>query len=502
MTTGQHYIAGDWRDGDGEFWSSPVVGEPQRFHNGTTALVDAAVAGAHDAFIPFANTPRTERAAFLRAIADALEARRTDITAAAAAESGLPDGRVQGELGRTIGQLNLFATCVEAGDYLESTYTPALPDRSPLPRPDLRLMMRPLGPVVVFGASNFPLAFSTAGGDTASALAAGCPVVVKGHPAHPATSEWVARAIDEAIRTTGMPAGVFSLIQDAGHDVATHLVQHPLVKAVGFTGSLRGGRALFDLCAQRAEPIPFYGELGSINPNFLLPTALAARGNDIAAGWAMSLTMGVGQFCTKPGALFVIDEDAVDRFRSVVGDALSSVETQPMLTDAIAEACRAGVARVADVPGVDQRFGWPSEGRQMTPSLFETTSAVWRAHSILAEEVFGPVGLIVRCTDADDLVSTAAALDGQLTATLHLEDADHTLGARLLPVLEHKAGRILANGFPTGVEVDAAMMHGGPYPASTNASTTSVGTLAIRRFLKPVCYQNLPSALLPADLRD
>jgi NADP-dependent aldehyde dehydrogenase len=362
-------------------------------------------------------------------------------------------------------------------------------------------MMRPVGPVVVFGASNFPLAFSTAGGDTASALAAGCPVIVKGHPAHPGTSELVAQAVLAAARATGMPDGVFSLIQDSGHDVARALVQHPSIRAVGFTGSLAAGRSLFDLCAARRDPIPFYGELGSINPGFVLPDELENRGPDIAAGWAASLTLGAGQFCTNPGVLFLPDGEAADAFVASAAAALAEVDAQAMLTDGIADSCRTGVARLAATAGVLQRVGDESGGRAAGPSLFETNSQTWRDNAELAEEVFGPVGIVVRAASADEFVELARSLDGQLSATLHIDTGDDALAARLLPILEQKAGRLLANGFPTGVEVDAAMMHGGPYPASTNAATTSVGTLAIRRFLRPVCYQDVPQNLLPDDLQ-
>ena len=501
MLNGKHLIAGEWVAGSGEFQSSPATGAPRSFANGSPALAGQAAAAAEAAFADYAYRARQERADFLNAIAAELENRADAITEMAGSESGLPAARLQGELGRTTGQLRLFAEHILVGDYLDRRLTPALPAREPLPRPELRLMMRPVGPVVVFGASNFPLAFSTAGGDTASALAAGCPVIVKGHPAHPGTSELVAQAILAAARDTGMPDGVFSLIQDSGHDVARSLVQHPSVKAVGFTGSLAAGRSLFDLCAARPEPIPFYGELGSINPGFVLPHALASRGSEIAVGWAASLTLGAGQFCTNPGVLFLPDGDAADAFIESAAVCLAEAGTQAMLTDGIADSCRAGVDRLAATSGVSLRVGDRSGGRAAGPSLFETSSRTWRDNAALAEEVFGPVGIVVRAVSVDEFVDLARSLDGQLTATLHLDAGDDALAARLIPVLEQKAGRLLANGFPTGVEVDAAMMHGGPYPASTNAATTSVGTLAIRRFLRPVCYQNLPPGLLPEDLQ-
>ena len=470
--------------------------------NGKTERVDQAANAAATAFAEYGSTARQDRAGFLSAIADELQNRAESIVEIARAESGLPVARIQGELGRTTGQLKLFARHIVAGDYLDRHCSPALPDREPLPRPDLRLTMRPVGPVAVFGASNFPLAFSTAGGDTASALAAGCPVIVKGHPAHPGTSERVAEGVLAAARSTSMPDGVFALIQDSGHEAARALVQHPLIEAVGFTGSLAAGRTLFNLCANRPRPIPFFGELGSINPSFVLPAAMQTRGSEIAAGWAASLTMGAGQFCTNPGVMFVVDGDGAERFMEVAATALADVEAQTMLTDGIADACRAGVDRLDAVDHVARRVTRQTDGRTALPNLFETDARTWLQTPELADEVFGPVGIAVRVASADDFIELASKLEGQLTATLHIDKEDHDVAAALLPVLEQKAGRLLANGFPTGVEVDAAMMHGGPYPASTNAATTSVGTLAIRRFLRPICYQNIPQALLPDDLRD
>jgi NADP-dependent aldehyde dehydrogenase len=405
------------------------------------------------------------------------------------------------ERGRTTGQLRLFADHIEAGAHLDLRHDPALPDRQPLPRPDLRVMQKPVGPVAVFGASNFPLAFSVAGGDTASAFAAGCPVVVKGHEAHPATSEIVAEAIRAAIGAQGIDPGVFSLIHGGSRETGRALVEHPLIRAVGFTGSLQAGRALFDLCAARPEPIPFYGELGSVNPMFLLPAALAARGPEIARGWAGSLTMGAGQFCTNPGIAVAIRGKAADAFAEAAAAALSETGPQVMLTDGIAEAYRAGRDRVVGKTGVQELLTSVCDLRKVSPNLYRTTGAAWLADEALGEEVFGPLGLIVAVEDEAEMVSVAKSLKGQLTCTLHLDETDTALAQRLLPILERKAGRVLANGFPTGVEVGDAMVHGGPYPASTNFGHTSVGTLAIRRWLRPVCYQSMPEALLPLELR-
>ena len=501
MLTGKHLIAGDWVLGEASFRSSPAQGAALEYSVGTPAHVDRAVRAAEAAFAAFGQTSREDRAILLERIADGIEARGPEITAVGTSETGLPAARLDGERGRTTGQLRLFAAHIRKGDYLDRRHDAALPDRKPLPRPDLKLVQRPIGPVAVFGASNFPLAFSTAGGDTASALAAGCPVVVKGHSAHPGTAEIVAQAIAAAIAALGLHPGIFSLIQGGRRDVGEALVQHPLIRAVGFTGSLAGGRALFDLCVRRPDPIPFFGELGSVNPTFLLPAALKARGAQIAAGWVGSLTQGAGQFCTNPGLVIAIDGPEIDAFERAAAAGLAGVAAQTMLTDGIAQAYRDGQARISAAPGVTALVETESAARLANPNLYSVPSDAFRQTHDLGEEVFGPLGLVVRAKDEADLLALAAGVEGQLTCTLHLDTADHPLAQRLLPVLERKAGRILANGFPTGVEVADAMVHGGPYPASTNFGATSVGTLSIRRWLRPVCYQNIPDDLLPADLR-
>ena len=496
---GKHLVAGEWIGTENTFQSEPAHGEAHAFSVGTVDLVNRAAEQAEDAFWSFGYSTREERAAFLDTIADEIEARAEAITAIGTSETGLPAARLEGERGRTTGQLRLFASHIRKGEYLDRRHDEALPNRKPLPRPDIRLMQRPIGPVAVFGASNFPLAFSTAGGDTASALAAGCPVVVKGHSAHPGTGEIIAEAVHAAIRKHKLHPGVFSLIQGGRRDVGTALVTHPLIKAVGFTGSLAGGRALFDLCVSRPEPIPFFGELGSVNPMFLLPEAVKARGEAIAKGWAGSLTMGAGQFCTNPGIAVILAEQA-DAFAETARAALSEVGPQVMLTDGIAKAYRDGRDRVAAGSGVREVLTSTCNLRNATPYLFRVTAKDWLANHALSEEVFGPLGLIVTVDSTEDMIAVAKSFEGQLTATLHLDDADVDLGRKLLPVLERKAGRVLANGFPTGVEVCDAMVHGGPYPASTNFGATSVGTMAIRRFLRPVSYQNIPEGILPEDL--
>jgi 2,5-dioxopentanoate dehydrogenase len=480
VLTGRDLIAGAW-----------VPGAPQN--------VAAACVAAEAAFAPYAALPRTARAAFLERIADEIDARGPEITAIGTAETGLPAARLEGERGRTTGQLRLFASHIRAGSYLDHRVDAALPDRAPLPRPEIRMIQRPVGPVAVFGASNFPLAFSTAGGDTASALAAGCPVVVKGHPAHPGTGEVVGRAIAAAIADCGVNPGVFALVQGHGIETGHALVTHPAITAVGFTGGLAGGRALFDLCAQRPVPIPFFGELGSVNPMFVLPAAMAARGAAIATAWAASLTMGTGQFCTNPGVVVVVDGAGADAFADAAEAALAKVAAQTMLTDGIASAYLRGRDAMAAISGVQVRLTSDVPGRQATPALLEVSGADWQANPALTHEVFGPLGLIVRVADLDELRTIAAGLDGQLTCTLHLDHEDHPMARTLLPILARKAGRLLANGFPTGVEVCDAMVHGGPFPASTNFGATSVGTLAIRRWLRPVAYQNMPAGLLDDD---
>ncbi|WP_134724236.1 aldehyde dehydrogenase (NADP(+)) [Paracoccus luteus] len=496
---GKHLIDGQWVGGDRSFASDPAHGPAHDFAVGTPELVAQACAAADAAFDAFAATTRTDRAAFLDAIADEIEARADAIIEIGTQESGLPAARLNGERGRTTGQLRLFADHIRKGDYLDRRVDAALPDRQPAPRPELRVIQLPVGPVAVFGASNFPLAFSTAGGDTAAALAAGCPVVVKGHSAHPGTAEIVAEAVLAAILRTGMPAGVFALIQGGDRKVGEALVTDPRIKAVGFTGSLAGGRALFDLCAARPEPIPFFGELGSVNPMFVLPAA-AARADEIGAGWAASLTMGAGQFCTNPGIAVVMDGPDADRLVAAARAALEQVAPQTMLTQGIAKAYREGVERMGRSNAVTAVATSPSEGRNAAPNLYETTADAFLGEDHLAEEVFGPLGLVVRAASGADMERIARGFPGQLTATLQTDAGDAELARRLLPLLARKAGRVLANGFPTGVEVADAMVHGGPYPASTNFGATSVGTLSIRRFLRPVCFQNLPDYMMPADL--
>ncbi|MEP3439156.1 MAG: aldehyde dehydrogenase (NADP(+)), partial [Hoeflea sp.] len=403
MMTGKHLIAGNWIDGDSTFSSQPVNGPATDFAQGTSAHIDSAVQAAEEAFWSYGYSSAETRAAFLNAIADEIEARGEALTATGTAETGLPEARLNGERGRTTGQLRLFASHILDGAYLDRRHDVALPDRAPLPRPDIKMVERPMGPVGVFGASNFPLAFSTAGGDTASALAAGCPVVVKGHPAHPGTAEIVAQAIEAAISKCGVHPGVFSLVQSNSREAGEALVTHPLIQAVGFTGSLGAGRALFDLCAKRPTPIPFYGELGSINPMFLMPHALSARGTGIAQGWAASLTMGAGQFCTNPGVVIALKGGDARAFAEAASAALAGVNAQTMLTDGIASAYRSGGDTVATTAGVEELLAASCEGRNALPYLFRVSGKDWRDSRVLAEEVFGPLGIIIEAADFDEM---------------------------------------------------------------------------------------------------
>jgi 2,5-dioxopentanoate dehydrogenase len=473
-----HLIAGQWGA------AGPVAQD-----------VDNACSAAEMAFASYGWTSAAARARLLNAIADAIDARKAEIIAICTEETALPEARIAGEIGRTSGQFRLFAAHLLGGAALEYRHDPALPDRQPLPRPDLQMIQRPIGPVAVFGASNFPLAFSTAGGDTAAALAAGCPVVVKGHPAHPGTSRLVAEAICEALAACGHAPGVFGMVQDGSPEAGAALVQHPAIQAVGFTGSHRVGRILFDLCAARPVPIPFFGELGSINPVFILPAKLHQDGGALAQGWAASLALGVGQFCTNPGLLVLPRGPEGAQFLEQARMALAQVAPQTMLTPDIAKGAWAGCTALAALAGVDTVLAPSGTGREMGPALYAASLADFLATPAMAQELFGPVGLVLWADTLGQMETLARAMPGQLTATIQMAEGDTEAARALLPLLERKAGRVLFNGFPTGVEVADAMVHGGPYPASTNFGATSVGTLAIRRFLRPVCYQNLPAAL-------
>ena len=463
-----------------------------------------ATAAAAAAFDIYRATTPDERAAFLERIADNIDALGPELTERAVLETGLPAARIEGERARTVGQMRLFAGVVRQGDHVQARIDPALPDRAPLPRLDIRQRHIGLGPVAVFGASNFPLAFSTGGGDTASALAAGCPVIVKAHNAHPGTAELVGHAITRAVEESGLPAGVFSLIFGAGTSIGQALVADPNIKAVGFTGSRGGGTAIMATAAARPEPIPVYAEMSSINPVFVFPGAIEDDVDALASGLVGSLTMGAGQFCTNPGLVFVPAGTQGDLFVAAASKALQATRGTTMLTRGIAEACAAGVSKLRNEPDVDVVAEGQPGPTENAPGavLFGTTTDTFTNNLRLQEEVFGAAGIFVRYTGEDELLGAADALEGQLTATIHATSPDNAAITPLLPVLERRVGRILFNSWPTGVEVGHAMVHGGPYPATSDSRSTSVGSLAIMRFQRPVSYQNIPDELLPAPLQE
>ncbi|HEX7706954.1 MAG TPA: aldehyde dehydrogenase (NADP(+)) [Thermoanaerobaculia bacterium] len=482
-----------------------ATGEPLEppFHAATSSDVDAAAALAIDAFAVYGRLSGREKGGFLRRIAENLEAMRDVLVARASLETALPAARMHSELGRTCGQLVLFAQLVEEGSWVDARIDRADPDRKPLPKPDVRSMLRPLGPVAVFGASNFPLAFSVAGGDTASALAAGCPVIVKAHPSHPGTSELAGHAIRDAVRERRLPEGTFSLLFDGGYEVGIALVRHPAIRAVGFTGSRKGGFAIMQAAAERNVPIPVYAEMGSVNPFIVLPGAMRERGAEIAAGLHAAVTMGVGQFCTNPGLVIVDDSDASERFLHELQEKMAATAPAAMLNGGICSAYHEGLATVAAIPGVDMRTK-PSaaDTRSATPALFVTGESAFLADSRLHAELFGPATLVVRCSSPAGMREVLRLLEGQLTVTVHGTDEDFVAHQELLPLLESLAGRIVFNGYPTGVEVGPAIVHGGPYPATSDGRSTSVGTRAIERFTRPFAWQNAPRSLLPEELRD
>lgn len=442
------------------------------------------------------------RAAFLEEIGKNILELGDTLILRTMAETGLPRGRIEGERMRTVTQLSMFAAEVRSGKFLDLRFDAADPQRKPMPKPDLRLRNVALGPVAVFGASNFPLAFSVAGGDAASALAAGCPVIVKAHSAHPGTSELVGRAVQKAVATCGFPTGTFALLFDAGRDVSQALVAHPHIRAVGFTGSRSAGTAFMHIAASRPQPIPVYAEMSSINPVLLFPQALATQGSEIARKFVDSLTLGAGQFCTNPGLILAVDGAGLDDFIATAVERLRQVAPQTMLTAAICSAYQQGTAKLAAHPKVTTLATGSEAGDfQGSAALFETSGQDFIAHSELHEEVFGAASLVVRCKDATELDIVLSKLEGQLTIALHITDEDYNAAAALLPHLENLAGRLLVNGFGTGVEVSPAMVHGGAYPSTSDGRSTSVGTLAIYRFLRPVCYQDFPHSLLADVLR-
>ncbi|WP_306391998.1 aldehyde dehydrogenase (NADP(+)) [Telluria beijingensis] len=471
------------------------------FHMVTPEQIDRACALAGAAFDTFRATSDEQRAQFLDTVAEQILAIGDELIERAMAESGLPRVRLEGERGRTVGQLRLFATLLREGSWQDARLDTPLPERAP-PRPDLRMRLIGVGPVAVFAASNFPLAFSVAGGDTASAFAAGCPVVLKAHSSHPGTSELVGRAVSKAVAECGLPAGVFALLTGTGNGIGQRLVAHPAIQAVGFTGSRSGGTALMAVAAARKQPIPVYAEMSSINPVFLLPQALAARGDEIGKGFAASLTLGVGQFCTNPGLVLAVEGPGLEAFVKAASEALAGSQHAVMLNQNIADSYRKGVDALAGNEAVTTLACLDHQEGKGGAAFFRTSADEFLKRHELHEEVFGPASVLVVCRDAGQMREVAEALEGQLTATLQVDAGDIDAARKLLPALERKVGRILANGYPTGVEVSTAMVHGGPFPSTADGRSTSVGTGAISRFLRPVCYQNLPFELLPDALRD
>ncbi|HYK90978.1 MAG TPA: aldehyde dehydrogenase (NADP(+)) [Acidobacteriota bacterium] len=475
------------------------------FYEATEEEVHRALELAHQAFPYYRRRSAEEIAGFLDRIAEEIAGLGDQLLEIAQAETALPPDRLAGERLRTINQIRMFAALVREGSWLEASIDRGQPDRKPTPKPDVRRMLVPIGPVVVFGASNFPLAFSVAGGDTASALAAGNPVTVKAHPAHPGTSELVARAIAKASGKAGLAAGVFSMVHGRSPETSLMLVRHPLTKAVGFTGSFRAGRALFEAAGRRPDPIPVYAEMGSVNPVFVLPGVLREHCESFAEGLRQSVTLGVGQFCTCPGLVVGLDHGGTGRFVETVGRLFAAARPATMLYPGILRSFEAGVERLSRIPCVSvvrSSLRPDMHKTEAAPTVFFASAETFLNNPGLGEEVFGPSTVIVRCTDREQMERVARGLQGQLTASVHGTTDDLLEFKGLISLLEDKAGRLIYNGFPTGVEICPSMHHGGPYPATTDVRSTSVGSAAIKRFARPVCFQGFPQEALPVELRN
>ncbi len=486
---------------------NPATGEPLEpvFFAATASDVDQALSLAENAFDVFRQQAADTTASFLENIAAQILTVGDQLIARASAETGLPVPRLIGERTRTLDQLRMFAGMVREGSWVEAIIDLPQPERKPLPKPDLRRMLIGIGPVVVFGASNFPLAFSVAGGDTASAFAAGNPVIVKAHPAHPGTSELVAEAIVRAVDETGLPAGIFSLLQGNSPELSLSLARHPATAAIGFTGSLRAGRAIYDAATRRPCPIPVYAEMGSVNPVFVLPGALTERADALASGLLQSVTLGVGQFCTCPGLVVGQQDGPMVSFLQQLEELIDTASPATMLHSGILHSYEEGLHRLAKIEGVRLRLsGVPAQKNktEAQAAVLATDSNTFLKHGELGEEVFGPATVIVTCSSRKDMMDVASTLGGHLTATVHGTADDLREFKDLIVLLEKKVGRLIYNGFPTGVEVCAAMQHGGPYPATTDPRTTSVGGAAIKRFARPVCFQNFPQESLPIELQN
>lgn len=505
--TGQNLIAGKFSARGIEQFKAidPDTMEelPESFCIASKEEIEEAMQASIAAFRAYQNIEPTQRALFLEAIAQEMLDLDDQLIQRVMLEAALPEARVVGERGRTVGQLRSFAELIRAGDWVEPVIDLADPGRSPIPKSDIRKCLKPLGPVVVFGASNFPLAYSTSGGDTAAALAAGNTVVVKAHPSHPGTTELVAASIARAAQSTGMPKGVFSMLQDNGIEVGTLLVSHPLTKAVGFTGSYTGGMALQKLAMERTEPIPVFAEMGSVNPVLLLPAALEKKGKEIATQYTGSITMGAGQFCTNPGLLIGLKGKPLDDFAQSLGEGLVGTSPQNMLNKGIAESYNQAVENITRKPGITAMPSLEAgQGNQCAAQLSMVSGADFLKDSELLHEIFGPHSLLVCCDSKEELEAVVQSLNGQLTGTVIGENDELGEYTSCIDLLKDKVGRIILNGVPTGVEVCAGMHHGGPFPATTDSRFTSVGPDAIRRFARPVCYQDWPDHLLPAALQD
>jgi 2,5-dioxopentanoate dehydrogenase len=506
--TGKNLI-GNKLSGDGEkifYGENAATGKKSEpgFREASFSEINRAIEKSKEAFQVYRNKSGLEKAAFLETIADEIMSLGDDLIRRAMEETGLPEARLNGERARTVGQLKLFAQLLQEGSWVGARIDSAQPDRKPAPRPDIRSMQKALGPAGIFGASNFPFAFSVAGGDTVSALAAGCTVVFKAHPAHPGTCELTGAAIIKAVKKSGMPEGTFSMLQGRSVEVGMAIVRNPLIQSIGFTGSFAGGKALFDEANRRPNPIPVYAEMGSTNPVFILPNILKDRTEKIAEELSASVTMGVGQFCTNPGLVFTEQSVSEDDFKNHLSKFISAYIPGVMLSNGIRNNFQKGIEKLKAIQGVKQLTGKNTGSEETTGAghLFHSTASLFLLNHELEEEVFGPSTLIITADNKQQLMEAANKLGGHLTATIHGTESDLLEYTELIAILEQKVGRLLLNGYPTGVEVCQAMVHGGPFPSTTDSKTSSVGTLAIHRFTRPVCYQNFSQQLLPPELKD
>jgi len=508
MITGKNYIGNEQSATGSKTYSTfdPKLNMATEwnFYEATEDEIDAAATKAYNAFQEYKNFSGSKKADFLIAIAEEIEALGDELISTYTKESGLPEGRAKGERGRTMGQLKAFATLLKEGSWVEATIDTAQPEREPFPKLDIRKMLFPIGPIAVFGSSNFPFAFSTAGGDTASALAAGCPVIVKSHPMHAGTGELVSSAILKAADSTGMPDGVFSNLNSSGIEVGQQLVLHPKVKGVGFTGSIKGGTALYKLANERNEPIPVFAEMGSINPVVALPSALSENGTEWAKKYAGSITLGAGQFCTNPGLILGIKNTSLNQFIEVLGTEIEKLEPSCMLHPNIHNNFEKGKQELSTQDGTDVIASYetavdPNYGQQ---KVLTVNGSDFLENPKLHQEVFGPFSIVVQCANANELTDILHQLEGQLTGTILGDASEIKTFEEVVDALQSRVGRIIFNGVPTGVEVCPSMLHGGPFPASTDSRFTSVGTSAIKRWVRPVSYQNWPQQSLPDALKN